>query len=424
MVNASNPGKVVVDKITITSFDGSKSRDITRLCSQIDIWEDVRKPSMIVDVFVADAIGLVTSFPIVAEEKLEIILSTPSGTSLTPLKLVVTGITDFQFDEQGNASGYTLICSGEEVWADALESIMKGYMTTVDGIVRDMVMSQLKSKKMVFAEPAKGISQFVTPRMSPFETIDMLRKRAVSATNPGSHYLFFENKKGFVFKTIEQLFKEGASQIVSKKRTFHRSMVDVADSKLNIENSAAWRSLIAMHNTQRYNSAERVASGALYNTTYKFDIPTKTLTKIEFSFQQKGSSFTLGDASGIVPSTPAFMQKYGSKNAVAFFVPTDSTKGENFLAENLGAKVAYDTLINQHSVLAETYGDYELCAGDVVKLSVPLQQGTTEQMIKEDPYLSGTYFITSLRHMISVGPSATYHMSMELIKGNYLSTSV
>lgn len=419
---SSHPGKIVVSSIKLSSFDGSKPPiEIRKLCTAVDIWEDIRKPSIVVDIFVADAVGLVTSFPIRAEEKIEMTVNYPGMTPVT-LKLVVVSINDFTFDDAGKGAGYYLNCASEEVWLGSMLSIMKGYNTTIDGIVKDLVTNQLQSSKTVTMEPTKGIQQYVIPRLSPFEAIDILKRRAVSATSAGSFYMFYENKKGYVFKTFEQLFKEGVPLITSKNRTFVRGDMTIADKATGVDNPKMYRTIINMHNGRRSDSSSKIAEGALNNVTYAFDFATKTVRRIDFSLQQKGSKFVLGDSSGKLPTSSTFMSKYGSKNAIAFFVPVDSTKGENFIADNLGAKVAYETLINQHNVIVEVPGDFEMSAGDAVKLSIPQQQGTTGTIEKEDPIMSGTYIIMALRHMIVLEPSggSEYTMSMELLKGNTL----
>jgi len=422
-VNAQ-PGKVVVSSIKLSSFDGSKpSKEIKKLCASIDIWEDIRKPAIIVDIFVADAVGLVTSYPIVGEEKIEITLGYPNAPSTT-IKLVVSSVGEFIFDETGKGGGYVLNCTSEEVWLDSLLSVMKGYNTTVDSIVRDLVTNQLKSTKPINIEPTKGISQFVIPRLTPFEALDILKKRAVSTTSAGSHYMFFETKKGFVFKTIEKLFNEGASIIQSKNRVFVRGDMTLSNTLGQVDNSKLFRSIINMHNGRRADSSNKIYDGALNNVTYAFDFARKQLKLVNFSLQQKGSDFVLGDKAGKMPTSTQFMQKYGATNAVAFLVPVDSTKGETFISDTIGAKVSYESLINQHNVIVEAHGDFDMCAGDAVQLSIPQQQGTTGNIQKEDAHMSGTYIIMALRHMIVMGPNdgSEYTMSMELIKGNVQSS--
>ena len=115
---AYQPGKVKVDQVMLASFDGSNTLDITNLVTTINIWENVSKPNMEVDVFVADGLGVLYSFPIIGEEKITINLSQTNGDKLQ-LKLVVTNVGDFDFLESGKAAGYTLTCTGEEIWLDS-----------------------------------------------------------------------------------------------------------------------------------------------------------------------------------------------------------------------------------------------------------------------------------------------------------------
>ena len=64
------------------------------------------------------------------------------------------------------------------------------------------------------------------------------------------------------------------------------------------------------------------------------------------------------------------------------------------------------------------YGDFDLCAGDVIGMQVATMDGLTS-VDKEDTVLSGNYVVTKVHHIFINGERKTHTMSVEMIKGNY-----
>ena len=49
----------------------------------------------------------------------------------------------------------------------------------------------------------------LNPNSNPFTFITRLTKDAISKNNGSSHYLFFENKHGIHFRTLQNLYEQG-----------------------------------------------------------------------------------------------------------------------------------------------------------------------------------------------------------------------
>ena len=66
----------------------------------------------------------------------------------------------------------------------------------------------INSNKKLVVEKTSGIRKFVAPNVRPFDFIKTMTRESISTINRSSHYLFFENLRGFHFVSLQNLYKE------------------------------------------------------------------------------------------------------------------------------------------------------------------------------------------------------------------------
>ena len=69
----------------------------------------------------------------------------------------------------------------------------------------------INTKKDIFIEPSLGIRVIVSPNFHPFSLIKNLSQEAIAYNNNSPHFLFFENTRGFHFRSLQSLYAEGIS---------------------------------------------------------------------------------------------------------------------------------------------------------------------------------------------------------------------
>ena len=72
-------GEYIIEKCSISATSG-RTIDVTNLMSSINIFEDILKSSVTGDISLVDTNNLLTSLPIIGQEKLLLKLSTPQTT--------------------------------------------------------------------------------------------------------------------------------------------------------------------------------------------------------------------------------------------------------------------------------------------------------------------------------------------------------
>ena len=126
-------------------------------------------------------------------------------------------------DLSANSNLVQLLFTSEETITNYRKRISKSYTDSVDNIVEDILTNELliNTNKEIDIEPTVGNRRIVVPNVQPFQLIKRLARESISKRNDGSpHFLFFENKNGYNFKTLQDLYKQDVKQLynLSDKR--------------------------------------------------------------------------------------------------------------------------------------------------------------------------------------------------------------
>jgi hypothetical protein len=400
---------------TAKTIDCGKAEDLTPLCVQANIYESVLEPCVRAEFEFYDAKG--------AGELL----------IFTNKKIVIDFTTDE--DNPKSAIRYEFYIVGEPVRvqsADDKALIYKVECVTYEAykstdiknapLVRKKIECEkmvkayleiLGSQKSLFAEKTRGLHAFNFTVKTPFECIDEIRlEYAMSQEFKGHAFYFFENKHGYVFKSMELLIKEGKENIGDK--CFMQSTLtnlDVTGSK--------WRNILTTKLIQKGNEgiAKLIGAGAgkvkqfnkVTGATEDFQADPKNL---EFQTLNKGSASTTLKAQ-------VEKAKDGNEGQVKeiTFDPSISNieRAEKF--NHLPYYMAHFlTVIMQITI----YGDSTITAGDVIKCQFPEATGLTrgeKNPINEDSAMTtGNYVVTKCRHMLTFNEKAEYAQGLELVK--------
>jgi hypothetical protein len=385
----------------------------------LSIFEDIEQPTLYCELTMMDSINLIQDFPIIGEETLDISFYTPGREKPTKLTFSIYTVDGQSSAPTSKGSIYTLKGVSPVHFYNASSTVSKSYKTIVSDMVTDILKEMADHTGVVVRaniEPTKGLVPITIPRLTPFAAIDYLRQRSVSAENPsGGAYVFFMNQYGLHFKSVENLLKEGKKEVDSKKFIYS------PDTKSDKERSAfAFRNIINFTHLSKFDSIDKLQSGHINTEVQHFDIFTKDTGSNNAKLSEKMSTFVSGDGKSRMSSSPMFIEKYNNNARSKFFIPKDSSRGDDFLDISLGVKNSYAALLNQNAVRVLVPGDNYLSVGEVVELSLPEVSGTTERKTK-DRMNSGNYLITKLRHIITMeeGGKPKHMISMDCAKVGY-----
>ena len=451
-IGAQYAGDVDIEEALLISPTGNITdlkRDV--VMNEVNIFEDMFKSSITGNIIIIDVNNVVTKVPIVGQEYLTLKIRTPTLT----IKRDMIDFTDNPFAvhkvtlRQEISSGgqvYQLKFVSQEAIKSSQRKISKSYYdrnANIGAIVFDLLAQNkdgIQTSKEVFIQPTLGRRPYVIPNINPFDIITKLSNEAVSkigtgefSGNPSPHYLFFENKDGIHFRTLQSLYNKDV------KETFHvgdigfdeRVIGGDKDSGKLIQN---FRRILEYEIKTRKDLFVNSASGMLGGRTISHDIYKKNYTVTEYNYLddddfEKYGRISEDEASAFrVYNTDRFLSQDFSKS-ITHLVPVSktttgldanyttsdnldgSTDPSNLEENYLQRQSRMMELSNGVHIQATVNGRTNLTAGDMVFITVPSIRGNDP----DNPFYTGRYIVRALRHTIA--PTVRQHLiTMEITR--------
>ena len=444
---------VLSERFVLTSYrehpDTSEpvSIDVRQLVSEIQIYESINDSVLSGRLTLTDGASVLDDLPLTGHELLEFSLYTPGMspsdldnpigfdfTSESGHPMFVYNITNIISPNPG-VKIYTLeFCSREEI-RNSQRKIGRAFTGSVDAIVLNILRSDLKSKKNLFFEPTKGVNKYVMPKLAPFESIKFMQSEAISSNNvDSSGYFFYETSQGFNFKSLEGMISKGKKGGEYRKPIAKYTNTPVTQSgKLYDKDAPNITKVYEFKIINRFNSLHNIREGVYASRLVTYNAFNKQFKELDFEYldsfvkqrhvgQVKQTSVS-NPVTGFMPifnyeEGKAMSQfpegKYMFESSTQGMHDTPQTKKDNSLSfgppdiENtlqkaISQKHAYNSFVIELNVPGNT----GISAGDVISFETTTFAGQGNKEAQIDPYLSGNYLVTSVRHLILVEKHVT-----------------
>lgn len=403
---------VLIDQEAKT-VDCGKALQLAPVCVKANIYESIHYPSILAEFEIYDAKGMFNNF-LFTSKKIVIDFTTneanPKSSFRNEFYIVKVDPIVPTNDDKGVT--YKLHCVTYEVWISSIvgnlplsrkkiecENMVKAYLNAIE------------SKKPFFAEKTRGLHAFNFTVLTPMECIDQIRvEYAMSQEFKGHAFYFFENKYGFVFKSMEMMIKEGKENIGDK--CFMQSTLTNADF-----GGAKWRNILAFKAIQNGNDGVARRIGAGNNLVQLMNRVTGEL--IPWKVDPRYLSFETLNEKSISATLKAQneLSKNVNKPQIVMVDPTIENAERAEKKNHLPFYMAHFlTTISQITI----YGDTTISIGDVIRCQLPEYDGLPrgeENPIREDSQMtSGNYIVTKCRHVLTFNEKAEYMQGLEIVK--------
>jgi hypothetical protein len=302
----------------------------------------------------------------------------------------------------------TLVCTSEEAFYAAGGVDVNGYVQKsykgklISDDVRDVLKSYLKTSKSINIEPTKGPQDIIAQNEKVWYFIDRIRRRAVSAKDQSSTYVFFENQNGFNFVTVESLFRGSVAKSFMQDNTVGNDISRLTDNNI-----------IGYELTHMFNAIDRIDRGTMASRFSTFNFQTNEYQKQVV--QNPDKSDTSGGSRSW--NSSSFSQKFGKYPGRNSFIPYDNRLAITNIPESTPNQLAYTGELMQNMIRLRVFGDTKLKAGDLIEAKIQQQSSLTGNR-KQDTDISGKMVVASLRHMINPeGQRPRYTCVLECLKG-------
>ena len=187
--------------------------DLLGALVHITFFEDIQASSITGNCILNDLLNLSTVGPVIGQEYLRMKINTQGlsedeGTfDFTENLLVINSLTSKSEGASGNEF-LTIEFSTSELQKDQRIRINQSYSGSYSDIFKKIMRDHLSSKKKLYVEPSRGTKKLIFPNFSPFEAINMMKRQAVSAHDGSPTYMFFEDFKGYHFRSLSSMYSK------------------------------------------------------------------------------------------------------------------------------------------------------------------------------------------------------------------------
>ena len=283
----------------------------------------------------------------------------------------------------------------------------------VEPFVKDLTIG-LESKKSVTVEPTFNSVKYISPYWTPIQNIQYLVENAANM-NKTPNYVFFENRDGFYFISLESLYD---NKHITQQFVYDSYMRDKVPNASDIRNPQEdYRRILDISIPIGFDYLDRLSNGMLGSRQISYDATTKQYTtKVynmfdRFKEQKHLNPNPLNSDSAVFRSNSTvtlYPKMYGTFQGFG-----DNTGQKTFQERTSLIKMAQANFLN-----ITVKGRCDYTAGQKVNVKLykvaPLQYGETDSM---DNMLSGNYLISAINHYIN---RERHECNMELIKDSLI----
>ena len=407
-------GDVQIKEAKLSSLNGNTVNILNQI-STIEIYEDLFSPFITASIVLRESQDFLNSIPLIGEEYVTLNIDTPSLEKPIKGRFYIYKITDREYSKE-RENVYTIKCISEEYVTDVNTKISRAVAGNISESARTLFGKDgLNTKKNVVVEKTSNVTKFIANFWNPSKCISQLTTSATNLNNSPT-YLFFENRDGFNFRTIEELTKATTHQYFIKDnyvRTTEssnsvRSVRDIGED---------YKRIVDISIPVVTDYMKDIETGRLKSRIISHDILTKKYTVKDFSLKKETKKPHL------LNDYPAYSKYAVGNNASSMTVMPKYFSNFNNYSDvtnhkTMQRRISYFQNLEKFKINIQVPGRTDYTVGQVVDVTIPkAAQIVSNDTSTKDEMLSGRYLISAISHTISKDSHACH---MELIKNSVI----
>lgn len=407
-------GEVNLNKIELVSLNGMRVNVAAQVLN-IEIYEDIFSPFISLSIVLRESIDFINLFPFVGEEYVELDIRTPTIDQAINGNFYIYKITDRTYTAEREVV-YTIKCISEEFLIDSNVRVNKAISGNIAESARKLMKDEgLDSKKNIIVEKTSNSTKFVSNYWNPVKCLNYL---AASASNLESSpsYLFFENRDGLNFISINTLLQNKPYQNFSKDN-YTRNRVDrEVDSFANI--SEDYKRILEFKVPVLTDYMKAVQNGQMKSRMITHDILTKKYVVKDYSVKKDPQPFSLLNDNPLY-SKYALVNPSSTMLSVVRHYGSFQSYADVSNSKIIQRRMAFFENLRKYTVNASVYGRTDYTVGQIVDLFIPRASAITKEDSDDgkDAMLSGKYLVSAISHVIT---RENHTCNLELIKNSTL----
>jgi len=409
-------GDVSVDVVTITTPSGL-FYDVTPQMMGVQIFEDLFAPFITGSIIIRDSVDLLNAFPFTGQEYLELKISTPQTKSGS----IEGKFYIYKMSNREVVGDKVVVYELHFITQEAIADLNKTVSRSFDGKVSDLAKNIIQDKdvglqivRKINIEETKNKIKYISNFWSPVRNLKYLCDHALNK-NDNPNYVFFENRAGFNFVSLDALYANTDFVEHFIKDNFVRTTIGDMDYRNNDED---YRRIRSISIPVVYDYMNSLQTGMIGSKQYSFDIISKNVDIREYDM------FTSFADHNALNLNPLF-----SKNTIfrpnAFLINRQrhwdnfTDKGDSSNSKFLQKRISLLKAADSSKIQIVVPGRTQYTVGQKVLVEL-YKTATVDAQNKEDAldrYLSGAYIIGAINHLID---RDKHECTMELFKDSLL----
>lgn len=408
-------GDVSLDKARIITSNGF-FQDISAQIINIQYYEDLFSPFITGSIIIKESLDYINLFPFIGEEYIDLEITTPTlERSGIKGRYYIYKITDRELIGNRNVV-YQMHFISPEAIVDLNKKISRVFGDKISNLVEPFIKDKtigLESEKKVFIEPTNNSTKYISNFWSPFKNINYLTSLSTNA-NKSPSYIFFENRDGFYYCSLETLYVGNTYQKFVYD-SYTRDSLPLSGSVKNIQEDYKRITEISIPNVFDY--MKRISSGMLSSKQFTYDATKKTYSSKNYNMFQRFAEQKHLNKFAINSDRAIFRS-----NATIFNYPKNYGNFNGF-GDVTGAKINQErisllTLAEANKIDIVVPGRTDYTVGQKVDVSLPkIEPISQKDNDTVDKMFSGLYLIAAINHYID---KEKHECHMELIKESSL----
>ena len=400
-------GEITLRKIELTTPAGYKL-DVRDQVVAVQVYEDIFSPFITMTITLRESLDFINALPLLGEEVVEVDLATPTfNTDVNTIrgKFYVYKLSDREMLGERN-SVYTLYCVSFEALTDLNVKMSRSFKGNVAEIATTLLGKEgLNTKKKFNVEPTKNSTMYVSNFWSPAKNLNYVADTAINK-NDSATYLFFENKEGFNFVSLDLLYGQEVYQKFVQNDYVRDTDKSGTGSTRNINKE--YGKIVELKVRTNFDTIKNMNSGAYASRLYSYDmLRKKYYVKDYYAYKDFPDIEHLNNFSLYSDAMPATAMNfiYNDVRHTAAFSGFNDTSN----TESKQSRVAAIQLLKSNVIEITVNGRTDYTVGLKVYVEIfkpaPVRDTDTPTMDNAsgtiDTTLSANYLITAINNLIT-----------------------
>jgi hypothetical protein len=400
--------------ISVTVHAATKDIDLFFNVIELSYNEDLFNNTASGYVMVKDSIDLLNTMSLSGNEFIHLHFGKADDTTFIIKKSFrIFTVSKREPLNDGNTETYSIYFCSEELLLSEQYKISKSYKNSdIATNIKDILKTylQVPDKKIAQIDNTYGVYDFIVPFMKPFDAINWLATYARpgafgSTTMVGADMLFYENKFGYNFRSLQSLYEQSSM----REYMYTPKNLKINDMDYNLRNALSYEIM------DSFDTLAGINQGMFANRLLSVDPLLRRYKVTDFSYADYNNKV---EKLNNWPITNNFKNRiedtvYQTPEASFKLVFANSNQNDYAVIKNNPGSVTRDIfaetyipnrtaqipLANYQRMKISVWGDPSLTVGTVITFNL-LSKNPIKQDKGLDDFYSGNYLVTAVRHVL------------------------